>query len=246
MWWTWNSSGCRPRQEKILVVLSSDVFWCTFVQNHHLHCVNLGQCPVGSSDSIPSQGGHMGPQNHPGGIPATKDSLYFILRGLGLPLTGESGQPGTWGGGWHTWHFETTFQNKQEMIDFNIDWSYSFNRFRFYHNLSGFHASFRMSWRLRFDLWFGLQADWEEGPVCDFHHREPSKWSCIFSSNHFEPIFFHVLDVFFSVSKQISEPLIILQLLRLQSWVERSPSFRHCLAQGLRWFENIRQHHPFL
>ena len=37
-----------------------------------------------------------GPQNQ--GMPATKDSLYFILRGLGLPLTGESGpQLGTWG-----------------------------------------------------------------------------------------------------------------------------------------------------
>jgi hypothetical protein len=163
----------------------------TFVQNHHLHCVNLGpvisSCPVGSSDSIPSQGGHMGPQNHPGEDPNDQGLfvLHFARLGSSVNWWVRAARDFLGGGGTH---FETTFQSKQEMIEFNIDWSYSFNRFRFYHNLSGFHASFRMFWRLRFDLWFGLQADWEEGPVCDFHHRESSKWSCIFSSNHFEPI----------------------------------------------------------
>ena len=193
MWWTWNSSGCRPRQEKSLVFLSSDVFRILLFKiitsivsiwvppfRHVPSAVLILSHPRGA---VPG-----GPQNHPGEDPSDQGLFVLHFARLGSSVNWWVRAARDMGWGWHSWHFETTFQNKQEMIDFNIDWSYSFNRFRFYHNLSGFHASFRMFWRLRFDLWFGLQADWEEGPVCDFHHREPSKWSCIFSSNHFEPI----------------------------------------------------------
>ena len=142
--------GLSSKRTDLSFLSSSGVF----LQYHDLICFNL--VPVRSS--IPSRASCNNFVETSREDPGDQGLFVLHLARLGSSVNwGVRATAGGDGGIPHTWHWEMTFQNQQHVTDFKLvtDWSmWYFNTLRYYNNLSGFYAIFRMFWILRFDLWF--------------------------------------------------------------------------------------------